>query len=88
MKRDLNERIEMVKAMNIIALHCNDERCIEKWLINGVADGDDDFEYYASDDETFADLMDTFMWVMGRSSEKRKAHLYCNGVASKSAYDN
>lgn len=76
---DREKRIEMVKAMNLIALYMNDENDVDCWLTSGVADGDTDFEWY-TDDESFADLLDTFVWVMRRGG--RKGHIFCDGVLS------
>lgn len=89
------ERIQMVKAMEFIARHINDETVFEGWLIAGVADGDirygdldtnlEDIEdlicYF--NDEDFADLMNTFLNVIARA--KRSGGLYCDGVVSKEA---
>lgn len=89
------ERIKMVKAMEFIARQMNDEEAFEGWLVNGVADGDieygtldvqpDDAEDMAVyiEDESFADLMDTFLWCM-REAQK-SGGLYCDNVVSKSA---
>ena len=84
------ERIKMVKAMEYIARQVNDEQVFEPWLIDGVADGDieygdlesgaDDSALDYCDDETFADLMDTFLYVMKRAN---KGGLYCDGIISK-----
>ena len=63
----------MVKAMEYIARHINDENVFEGWLMDGVADGDiaygdlgetptDCVEY--TEDDNFADLMDAFLWCM------------------------
>lgn len=85
------ERIKMVKAMEYIARHVNDENVFMRWLMGGVADGD--IEYgdlcagkndsaidYANDDESFADLMGCFLRLM--HSARRSGGLYCDGVTS------
>lgn len=91
---DKLERTKMIKAMEFIARNINSEDVFEAWLINGVADGDieygdlagyvesdaDDVECYL-DDEDFADLMDSFLWVMAKA--KRNGGLYCDHVISK-----
>lgn len=90
---DTNERIKMVKAMEYLARQCNDEFVVDIWLVNGVADGDIEFgdltvkeddaenlEYYI-DDEAFADLMDTFLFVMRKAY--KSGGLYCDKVVSK-----
>ena len=87
-------RTKMVKAMEYIARQINDEEVFLGWLMNGVADGDielgdlavnaddaDDMVDYYLDDETFADLMDTFLWVMNKA--RKSGGLYCDGVVSK-----
>ena len=89
-----SERIKMIKAMEMIARNLNNEAHLHTWLIEGVADGDiaygdltvqesdvDDLEYYM-EDESFADLMDSFLYAMFRAY-KSGAGLYCDGVASK-----
>lgn len=86
------ERIKMVKAMEYIARQINDEEVFEGWLINGVADGDieygdlsvrsDDLEGFAVyiEDESFDDLMDTFLHMMRRAY--KSGGLYCDGIVS------
>ena len=88
------ERVKLVKAMEYVARQINDELVFEGWLVNGVADGDieygdldvnpsdlEEFEYYL-EDKSFADLMDTFLWVMARA--KKSGGLYCDGIVSAS----
>ena len=91
-------RVKMIKAMEFIARNLNDEEIFETWLMAGIADGDipfgsltvepDDFENleYYMDDETFADIMDTFMDIMS-SAAKESGALYCDHVVSKPQYD-
>lgn len=87
----MKERVKMIKAMEYIARQINDENVFEGWLLNGVADGDieygdlfanedDDAQWYAEDD-TFADLMDTFLWVMAKA--RKSGGLYCDCIVSK-----
>lgn len=85
-------RIEMVKAMNTIANSLNNEEFLEIWLLRGVADGDECYEDYI-DDKTFADLMATFVRVMGyaindediekEDRENGNVVLYCDRIVSK-----
>ena len=42
----------------------------------------DNLEYYC-DDQTFADLMDTFLYVM--AAARKSGGLYCDKVVSKAA---
>lgn len=84
------ERNKLVCAMEYIARQINDEEVLEGWLVSGVADGDiaygdmtADCEDYYNDDECFADLMDTFLWVMEKAY--KSGGLYCDGIVSKNA---
>lgn len=85
------ERVKMVKAMEFIARHVNDERAMHAWLAAGVAYGDilpndlsatrdEDLSIYYEDTIDFADLMCTFVNVMRKVPAKRG--LYCDGVVS------
>lgn len=81
------ERVAMVRAMELLARAVNNEDIFMSWLINGIADGDikenttdDELEYY-TEDETFAELMNTFLAIM--SEAKRNGGLYVDGVVSK-----
>ncbi len=80
-------RTEVVRAMETLARCVNDENVFEHWLVLGVADGDinetttdEELEYYI-EDETLAELMDTFLNLMSRA--KRCGGLYVDGVVSK-----
>ena len=90
---NVSERIKMVKAMEFIARQINDEGVFESWLIDGVADGDikygdlevrdedrEELEVYI-EDESFADLMHTFLYVMKKA--ERSGGLYCDNVVDK-----
>lgn len=88
-KPNFPERIKMVRAMELLARAVNDEAVFERWLVLGVADGDidpdgatsdEDLEYYTEDD-TFAELMDTFLRVM--SGAHRSGGLYFDNITSK-----
>ena len=87
------ERIKMVKAMEFITRQINDEGVFEGWLIGGVADGDikygdlevrdedrEDLAVYI-EDESFADLMHTFLYVMKNAS--RSGGLCCDKMVDK-----
>lgn len=84
--KNIKERIELIRAMELIARCVNDENVfINTWLSYGIADGDitddttdDDLEDYTEDD-TFADLMGTFLYLMRKAS---KSGLYCDGILS------
>lgn len=86
-------RIKMLKAMEFLARSVNDEGVFEYWLINGIADGDirygdltedhaEDLEFY-TEDETFADLMNTFLRLMVKAN--RSGGLLCDSVVSMEA---
>ena len=81
------ERVELVRAMELIARAVNDEDVFMTWLISGVADGDinesttdEELDYY-TEDENFADLMDTFLYLMSKA--KKSGGLYADGIVSK-----
>ena len=80
-------RTKVVRAMETLARAVNDEMVFEEWLMCGVADGDidaltedEDLEYYI-EDETFAELMGTFLHVM--KNAYKSGGLYVDGVVSK-----
>lgn len=88
------ERIKMMKAMEYICRQINDEEVLESWLVSGVADGDitygdlsvgkddpENLDYYIEDNNNFADIMDTFLWVMRKAA--KSGGLYCDDVVSK-----
>lgn len=87
-----SERVKMVKVMEFIARQINDEDVFESWLMAGVADedinygdltfrGEDDVDLdYYTEDETFADLMLTFLRVITRA--RKSGGLWCDGVRS------
>lgn len=81
--KNINERIELVKAMELIARSINDENIFMEWLIEGIADGDTDFEWY-TDDERYADLMKTFLVLMTEAN--KSGGLYSNGIVSRHGY--
>ncbi len=77
----------MVKAMELIVRSINDEMVFETWLFTGVADGDiqddttdDELDYYI-EDENYAYLMDTFLFVMSKA--RKSGGLYSDGIVSK-----
>lgn len=83
-----NERIELIKAMELIARTVNDESVFMTWLANGVADGDinddtddEELDWY-TEDERYASLMNTFLDLM--SEAKNSGGLYSDGILSKS----
>ena len=88
------ERIQMLRAMDTVMRALNDEEIFEIWLIDGIPDGtteDSDFAAFA-DDITFADIMDTFVFVMGKacsipeSAQERRGTLYCDGVVNSMSF--
>lgn len=80
-----SERVALVRAMETVARAVNDEELfIRIWLELGVADGDidetttdEELDYYITD-ESFRDLMDTFMYLMSKAY--KSGGLYCDGV--------
>lgn len=87
------ERLKMVKAMEFICRNINDENYIYAWMSLGVPDGDieygdlssdpedmDKYAYLTDNDDSFADLMDTFLYVMKKAD--KDGGLYCDKVVS------
>ena len=84
---DYKERVEMVRAMDLIARNINDEDVLDYWLACGVADGDitenttdKDLKCYC-DDNSFRDLMDCFLVCM--KNAYKSGGLYCDHVVTK-----
>lgn len=86
---NVEERMKLVRSMEFIARQINDEDVFEAWLCDGVADGDipyGDFDIvdasvrYYTEDEVFAELIDTFMYCMARA--RRSGGLYCDDVCA------
>ena len=81
------ERVKIIRAMELIARSVNDKDVFDMWLTDGVADGDidesttdDELDYY-TDDDTFSDLMDTFLVTMKYAH--KSGGLYVDGVVSE-----
>lgn len=88
--KGLEERKKLILAMEYVARQVNDEAVFEEWLVLGVADGDVEYgdlekveaaEGYVEDEESFAEIMQTFLNVMANA--KKSGGLYCGGVVSK-----
>lgn len=92
---NLPERIKMVKAMEFIARQINDEDILMYWLTMGVADEDipygdlsvntsadveDMAGDYCTDDDSFSELMQTFLVCMRAAA--KSGGLYCDDVVS------
>lgn len=90
-------RMKMVKAMEFLVRHCNNEELIVEWLEAGVADGDipigqlelmaedESLLYtYVDEDKDFAELMRLFLETMHEAL--KDGGLYCDGVCSSSAW--
>ena len=77
------ERLELLRAIDLIARSCNNEDHIDYWLTNGIADGDADsdkeLDFYTNDDN-FAEVMDAFLETMHLAREN--GGLYCDGVTN------
>lgn len=83
-------RIKMVKAMEYIARHINDEEIFDEWLSYGVVDEDipygdlsveendeKDLGYYIQD-RAFFSLMSNFLYIMSEAHES--GGLYCDNI--------
>ena len=70
---NLKERVSVIRAMDTIIRSLNDERDILWWLDSGIPDGeinkettDEELYWLVDDDESFADIMSTFIKIMRR----------------------
>ena len=70
---NLKERVSVIRAMDTIVRSLNDEEYVAWWLEDGVPDGeidegtaDEELYWLADDDESFADIMSTFIKIMRR----------------------
>lgn len=70
---NFKERVSIIRAMDTIVRNLNDERDILWWLDSGVPDGeinakttDEELYWLVDDDESFADIMSTFVKIMRR----------------------
>lgn len=79
--KNIKERAELVKAINLLARSINNEEYVDSWLSFGVADGDDNFEDYCENDDDFASLMALFLRLMSRA--RKDGGLYCDGVVGE-----
>ena len=85
---DKIDRKKVIWAMEVLAKCVNDEEVFEYWLVNGPGDGeidtDDSFEkvdeYYIEDDN-FADIMDSFLWLMHQAH--KSGGLFTDGIVSQ-----
>ena len=90
MDRKTKEKAQMVRAMETIARHINDEDVFMGWLMCGVADGDikpdttdeEIVDMGYTDDGTFKDLMNCFLRRM--AGAYRSGGLYCGNIVSYS----
>lgn len=84
-----SERSKMVKSMEYIVRHCNNEDHTFIWLMNGVADGDieygdlgdDRVDDYYLENENFEYLMSLFTMIMSKAN--KAGGLYCDRVSSR-----
>ena len=72
---NLKERVSVIRAMDTIVRSLNDEEYVAWWLEDGVPDGeidegtaDEELYWLVDDDESFADIMSTFIKIMKRQS--------------------
>ena len=70
---NFKERVSVIRAMDTIVRSLNDERDILWWLDSGVPDGeintettDEELYWLVDDNESFADIMSTFIKIMRR----------------------
>lgn len=70
---NFKERVSVIRAMDTIVRSLNDEGDILWWLGSGVPDGeinpkttDEELYWLVDDNESFADIMSTFIKIMKR----------------------
>lgn len=87
------DRYNLIKAMEIVIRNLNNEDQIDRWLMNGIADGDldsttlelsqseiENLEYY-DDNDNFKFLMKLFTKII--SAANKDGGLYNTGVVSE-----
>lgn len=74
------ERIDGLKAMDLLVRHINYEDMIGPWLMDGLPDGanDDDYLSIAVDDIEFDRICDLFLKIMG-DSDTQEGGLFFDG---------
>ena len=84
-----NERAKLIRAMEFIAAQINDEEICLGWRAAAVADAGIEYGDLSNnpegvepyiDDESFADVMDTFLWCC--KDAWASGGLFCDGVRS------
>jgi hypothetical protein len=85
---NLKERVSVIRAMDTIVRSLNDERDILWWLDSGVPDGeineettDEELSWLVDDDDSFADIMSTFIKIMRR--QPVNSAMWVDNVLSK-----
>ena len=81
MKMPKSKRIELLRAMNTVALTCNNEDYIDCCWLYAMPDhaDDDDFDFIAEDDEEFKHVLHTFKRIiesLNRDGMCVEGHLY------------
>lgn len=66
MKKNVETRKDLLKAMHLLMQHMNNEDAYYNWIVTGVPDcpSEDDFESIAEDDEEFNETADLFMKIV------------------------
>ena len=78
---NLTERIDTLKALDLIMRGLNDEELFNSWITYGIEDECKDYAYYATD-ETFAEMLTLFCSLM-KTATKEAGALYFDGIISK-----
>ena len=89
---NLKERVSVIRAMDTIVRSLNDEEYVAWWLEDGVPDGeidegtaDEELYWLVDDDESFADIMSTFIKIMRR--QPVNGAMWVDNVLSKEEKD-
>ena len=83
----MDERKQLVLAMELLVRSLNNEELIMPWLMYGVPDGDvkegiiSEIDDGLVEDESFAILMGMFLRIMAQA--EKDGGLYCDHVSSK-----
>jgi len=83
----MNERKQIILAMERLVRACNNEELLMSWLAYGVPDGDiknytvDEVDDSLVEEEEFAILMGLFLRIMTRAEED--GGLYVDRIVSK-----
>ncbi len=76
----MEERISVLKSMDNIIRHIDDETYMNDWLMLGVPDcaSDDDYEFIASDDDEYNDVTKLFFEICSIAYKDNNCDTWCD----------